>query len=84
MTFIDAMWFLVYVLSGASLVAGSLIWFILPKKWIAWSKTAGELLPQETVPPWRSLNKLGKTLYLIFIGSAGLLITVSLIGALLE
>lgn len=75
---------LIYALSGVSLVSGSLIWFLLPKKWIAWSKLAGEFLPQETIPPWRSLNKLGKMLYLIFVGSAFLLVMVLVVGTILE
>jgi hypothetical protein len=58
-----------YLLGAISLISGALVWFLLPKRWIAWSKRAGGLLPQETIPPWGSLNLLGKSLYAVFVVS---------------
>ena len=80
----ETLWLLIYVLTGLSLTSGALIWFILPRKWIAWSQKASQLLPQETIPPWRALNKFGKFLYLIYIGSGVAIFAVLIFGTLME
>ncbi len=80
----DELIMLIYLLGGAALTFAALIWFLLPKTWIAWSKKAGELLPQETIPPWRSLNTLGKSLYALFVGSSILFILGLIVKTLVE
>ena len=66
------------------LITGSFYWFLAPKKWIVWSEKAAEILPQETPAPWASLNKYGKALFIIFIGSLLLMLPLMFIGFLIE
>jgi len=80
----ETMWIFIKAGTFVSLCSGALVWFLLPKKWIVWSKTAADILPQETIPPWKSLNKFGKTLYMVFVGSIGLTLVMVLIGAISE
>jgi len=78
----ELMWILIKAGTFASLCSGALVWFLLPKKWIIWSKAAADMLPQETIPPWKSLNKFGKTLYVVFVSSISLTLLMALTGAM--
>lgn len=81
---LELMGYIVFTFLIFSLVSGMLIWFILPKKWIAWSPLAGSLLRQDTIPQWVSLNWLGKTLYVVFVGSAVSCFAIVVIGTALQ
>jgi len=81
---IEMIWTLIYSCLVIGLIAGALLWFLLPKKWILWSEKAAEILPQETAPPWGSVNLYGKVLYIIFLGGVILSMVLMFIGYLFE
>ena len=81
---IETIWTLLYSCLVVGLIAGAFLWFLAPKKWIVWSEKAAEILPQETPPPWVSLNLYGKALYILFVGSVILMLALMFIGFLIE
>ena len=81
---IDTIWTLIKIFTSIGLISGAFYWFLAPKKWIVWSEKAAEILPQETPAPWVSLNKYGKALYIVFLGSIMLVLVLMFIGFLIE
>ena len=77
-------WNIIYGSAVVCGLSGFALWFLFPKKWIVWSRKAAELLPQETFPPWRTLNKVGKSLHMLFYFSAFVMLVLLLAGVILE
>ena len=83
MNHVDYFWALVKLIAFVSLLSGLGLWFLIPKKWIVWSEKAAQILPAETPAPWTSLNKLGKSVYIIFFISLSLIVILMIYGYLL-
>lgn len=74
-------WIMVYGLTAVSVTCGLALALLPARLFIAREK----LVPKGAAPPpWRSLNRLGRTVYVLFVGSAAALLVVSLAGLLLE
>lgn len=80
----EMIWTLIYIWFSITISAWASLWFLLPKKWIVWSEKAADILPHETVPPWSSLNKLGKALYILFAGGVTAMFVTLIVSALIQ
>ena len=80
----DALWILIRSFTVVCIVAGLAYWFLIPREWIVRSKLLAKLLSEGAPPPWRSLNKLGKLLFIVFCISGSFIIVALFVGLILE
>lgn len=74
-------WIMVYGLTAVSVTCGLALALLPARLFVARDK----LVPKDSAPPpWRSLNRFGRIVYVLFAGSAATLLVVSFAGLLLE
>ncbi len=80
----DTLWQLLYLFTSLGSLSLLGLWFLIPKKWIVWSENAAKVLPSNTLPQWRTLNRNGRFIYIFSCVCFGLTFTILLIGYFLE